>query len=128
MSMDYQFAGSSSYEKFDKEIIAIAERFGGKLNLEFQKRINNLQPGHFYIFGITNVSEEDRKADKFVFPDKFDRILAHWLNHPYDILSVKDTKHIWRILQRNAWMRSISPQIYSEMYQCVENNCGWYIF
>lgn len=128
MGMDYQFAGSASYDRFDIETIALAQALGGKLNPDFQRRMNNIQSKVFYPFGIINVSEEDRQADKFVFPDGFDEIIAHWLNHPFDEVSAMDTQHIYSILNIYPGMSSISPQIYTELQQCCENGCGWNVY
>lgn len=127
MGMDYQFAGSASYDRFDREIIALAQAFGGKLNPDFQRRMSDIQSKVFYPFGTINVSEEDRQADKLVFPDGFDKIIAHWLNHPFDEVSAADTKHIYSILNVHPWVGSISYQICTELQQCCENECGWNI-
>lgn len=127
MGMDYQFAGSASYDRFDREIIALAQAFDGKLNPDFQRRMNDTQCKSIYPFGIINVSEEDRQADKFIFPDGFDKIVAHWLNHPFDEVSAMDTQHIYSILSMHPGVSSISHQIYTELQQCCETECGWNI-
>lgn len=127
MGMDYQFAGSASYDRFDREIMALAQAFGGELNSDFQKRMNDIQCKEIHPFGIINVSEEDRRADKFVFPSGFDKIIAHWLNYPFDEVSAANTKHIYSILNVQPWVGSISSQICTELQQCCENECGWNI-
>ena len=39
MGMDFQYAGSASYPRFDKEVCAVAEIFGGEKTEHLKERL-----------------------------------------------------------------------------------------
>ena len=40
MGMDYRYAGSAGYQRFDTEIYGVAKIFGGKLTDDYEDRMN----------------------------------------------------------------------------------------
>ena len=133
MGVDYTYAGSASYTRFDEEITAVAEILGGRLNsyysglLEAVDKYKLSNPNTFFPFGILNVTSKDRASDKYEFLSNFDPIVSDWLNHPYKIQSVEDTKHIWNIISKYPDIEFVSHQIWYELKNLVIHNHGWFI-
>lgn len=133
MGVDYIYAGSTSYSRFDKEITAIAEILGGKLNSEysqtFKTAVDRESENHniFNLFGILNVTDKDRRSDKYDFPDELDPIVADWLNHPYKMQSPENTKHIWNVVSKYPCIDDRAHQIWWELEDLVANHRGWYV-
>ena len=134
MGMDYRYAGSASYSRFDEEITKVAEILGGKLNPEYQKLLDDIHraekenPNVFYAFGTLNASAKDRQAEKYEFPEEFDSIVKDWLNHPYKEQTIPDTIHIWEIIRDHPNVKEASEQIWYELQQCGVRGVNWYIY
>ena len=107
MGMDYKFAGSASYPRFDREIQAIAEKFGGKLSERSQKRLDN-DGGINYWFGFLSGDQSD--APKFIFPEGTDA-----------------TARVWELIRKYPEIEDISGQIWYEFESLVELGEGWNI-
>ena len=129
MSMDYQYAGCANYARFDKEICEVAKIFGGTLIEPYKSRMESADTkNHIYLFGLLNVSAEDRDADKFVFPDGTPDIIVDWLNRPYKCRNADETREIWGYVSRHPQIANISDQIWKELEMLVHCNEGWLIW
>lgn len=83
---------------------------------------------NIYLFGLLNVSAEDRDADKFVFPDRTPDIIADWLNSPYKYRNAGETREIWGFVSRHPQIAHVSYQIWKELETLVHYNEGWLIW
>lgn len=83
---------------------------------------------NIYLFGLLNVSAEDRDADKFVFPDGTPDAIADWLNRPYKCRTTDETLEIWRLVSQHPQIADISYQIWNELETLVHHNEGWEIW
>lgn len=134
MGMDYRYAGSASYSRFDEEITKVAEVFGGKLKPEYQTTMNTVKklesenPRIFFGFGTINATDELRRGEKYDFPEDFDQVVADWLNHPYKAQTIEDTLHIWDIIKYYPEIDEVAHQIWYEMRMLVQNKQNWYIY
>lgn len=83
MGMDYTHSGSANYPRFDREICAVAEVFGGKKseNLKERKNTENERPFGYW-FGF--LSSDDSDLPKFIF------------RYPCKMVQ----RYIWRIYNR----------------------------
>lgn len=101
MGMDYSYAGSASYSRFDEELCAIAEVLGGVLT----------------------------EQTKFVFPEGTNETIVKWFNNIYgDDFTVEETKTIWEYISKHPEIDEISHQIWYELKTCVELNDAWCIY
>ena len=82
---------------------------------------------NIYLFGLLNVSAEDRNADKFTFPDGTPDIIVDWLNRPYKYRSADETREIWEFVSRHPQIANISDQIWKELETLVYYSEGWLI-
>ena len=130
MGMDYQYAGSASYPRFDKELTEVAKIFGGVPTKELRDKVQQgeealkecgLAPE--YWFGATNLEE-----DRFVFPEGTDELLVKWFNHPYDFLMPKETQYVGNIILSHKEIYDISSQIYSEWKDVVYFGDCWKLY
>lgn len=132
--MDYRYAGSASYSRFDREITEVAEVLGAKLKPEYQelmdkvKKAESENPNVFYVFGTINATDKSRKAEKYDFTERFDRIVKNWLNHPYKQQTIQDTVHIWEVVRDHPKVKEVSEQIWYELQQCGTRGVSWYIY
>ena len=126
--MDFQYAGSASYPRFDEELTAVANIFGGKLNERSIKRKETENERPFgYWFGF--LSSDDPNESKFIFPANTNEILVKWFNNPYGDFNFEETKTIWDILKyKHDEIEKISPQIWQELKYCRESGSPWYIY
>ena len=123
MGMDYMFAGSASYPRFNKELVAIAEIFGGKLINENENPDNAVPSmSSIYWFGTINWGDH---SDKFTFPEETNPLLVRWFNHVYTSYNRFDTRLIWDEIRKHPEIEDISPQIWSEFRALVECGEGW---
>lgn len=128
MGMDYIYAGSSSYQRFENEICDIAYLLGGKLKEPYKERLEQADlKNNLYIFGLLNVSDADRQSDKFEFPSEVNEVVVDWLNHPYKVYDVEKTKIIWEFISKHPEIKDISSQIWKELESLVEFEEGWSI-
>lgn len=82
MGMDYKYAGSASYPRFDKEISDIVTQVlgGCKSNKLIQKENSVKGDWVSSMFGTAS----NMKDDKYVFPDDVPGNVAYFFNHLYD--------------------------------------------
>lgn len=103
MGMDYYYAGSASYPRFNSEVCAVAEVFGG-------------------------IKKENIKALEFVFPEGTSETLVKWFNNIYDEFTAEETKEVWGCVSKHPEIKDISSQIWRELEYLVEDNEGWSIY
>ena len=103
MGMDYCWSGSASYPRFNKELEAVANIFGGHKS------------------SLTD-------GPCFVLPEDTNPILARWLQEPYGDYTSEETKVIWDIVQQHPEIEEVSDQIWNELKICCEFNVAWYIY
>ena len=127
MGVDYRYAGSSSYPRFDREICEIAKIFGGEKTEDLIKREENSSNESTldYWFGFLKSTS---KETNFVFPKGTDKTLIRWFNDPYDIFNEKETKVIWNHISKHSEIENISDQIWRELETLVKCGRGWYVF
>jgi len=126
MGMDYQYAGSSSYPRFDRELCAIAEIFGGLKTEHLKQREeteNERSLGYWFGF----LSSDNSDLPKFVFPNGLNDVLVKWFNNIYDDLSKEETEIVWKHILEHPEIKEISSQIWSELESLVEYSEGWSI-
>lgn len=126
MGMDYSWSGSASYPRFDKELCAVAEVFGGiqTEHLKERKATENERPFGYW-FGF--LSSDDSNEAKFIFPEGTNEILVRWFNNIYGDFTVEETKTVWEHISKHAEIEEISLQIWHELKVCDEVNDAWYI-
>lgn len=126
MGVDYRYAGSASYPRFDREICEIAKIFGGEKTEDLIKREKNSSNESTldYWFGFLKPAS---KETNFVFPKGTDETLVKWLNDPYAIFDEKETKVIWDHVSNHPEIEDISDQIWFELKTLVECDHGWII-
>lgn len=127
MGVDYRYAGSASYPRFDREICEIAKIFGGEKTEDLIKREENSSNESTldYWFGFLKSTS---KETNFVFPKGTDKTLIRWFNDPYDIFNEKETKVIWNHISKHSEIENISDQIWRELETLVKCGRGWYVF
>lgn len=124
MGMDYQWQGSSSYPRFDRELCAIAAIFGGIKTDHLKERESTEGDRPFgYWFGF--LSSDDQTSAKFIFPNGTDEILVKWFNNPYGDFTVEETKIIWENVSKHPEIQDISDQIWGELEALVEFEQEW---
>lgn len=115
MGMDYQWAGSASYPRFDRELCDVAAVFGGikTEHLKERERTENERPLGYW-FGF--LSSDKSKEPKFVFPECTDETLIKWFNDPYsEYFTAKETAVIWEQISAHPEIEEISYQIWHEL-------------
>ena len=127
MGMDFQYAGSASYTRFDRELCAVAEVFGGAKTEHLKKRLETEgERPCGYWFGF--LSSDDSDLPKFAFPEDTNEVLVKWFNNIYDDFSEEETKIVWENIQAHPEIQDISDQIWNELETLVENDEGWGIY
>ena len=126
MGMDYRWAGSASYPRFDEELCAVAEVFGGikTEHLKKRKETENERPCGYW-FGF--LSSDKSNEPKFIFPEETNKTLVKWFNNIYGDFNKKETKIIWEHISAHPEIKDISSQIWNELKICDELNDAWYI-
>lgn len=126
MGMDYRYAGSASYPRFDRELCAVAEVFGGikTEHLKQREQTENERPLGYW-FGF--LSSDDSKIPKFVFPEGTNETLVKWFNDPYsDDFTAKETVVIWEQISIHPEIEEISYQIWHELEELSAcGDCWW---
>ena len=126
MGMDYCYAGSASYPRFDRELCSVAEVFGGikTEHLKERERTENDRPfGYWFGFLSSDLSNNA----KFIFPDETDQTLVKWFNNIYKDFTAEETKIIWELVSAHPEIKDISIQIWDELETLVELDSGWSI-
>lgn len=119
MGMDYTHSGSTNYPRFDREVCAVAEVFGGKKSENLKKRENTENERPFgYWFGF--LSSDDSDLPKFIFPEGTNDILVKWFNDIYGEFTIEETKTIWKEISKHPEIKDISEQIWHELECDVE--------
>lgn len=128
MGMDYQYAGSASYPRFDRELCEVAKIFGGIETAHLKERIKTESERPFgFWFGF--LSSDNSEAPKFVFPEGTDKTLIKWFNNVYNRdFTVEETKTIWENISRHPEIKNISSQIWDELKTLYEKNDFWEVF
>lgn len=122
MGMDYQYAGSASYPRFEKELCEVAAVFGGMLTEELKKKKEETIPNSLqYWFGV--ISSESPETEKFVFPKNTNEVLVKWFNDIYGTFSEYETATIWKIVSQHPEIQEISSQIWNELKSLAEMPC-----
>lgn len=126
MGMDYSWAGSASYPRFDREICSVVEVFGGIKTEHLKEREETESERPFgYWFGF--MSSDNSSVSKFIFPKGTNEVLVKWFNNIYDDLSVEDTKIVWEHISAHPEIKEISDQLWYELEMLVKYNEGWSI-
>lgn len=126
MGMDYQYMGSASYPRFDKELCDVAAVFGGIKTEHLKEREKSIDEKSLnYWFGF--LSSDDSKNPKFLFPEGTDEILVNWFNNIYELLLPQETKVVWEYVSQHPKIKELSPQIWGELENCALYNDCWYI-
>ena len=122
MGMDYRYAGSASYPRFDKELCEVAAVFGGMLTEELKKKKEKTPEGSLgHWFGV--ISSELPETEKFVFPETTNVVLVKWFNNIYGTFTEKETKEIWELIYQHPEIQEISSQIWNELKSLTEEPC-----
>lgn len=127
MSLDYKYSGSSGYARFEEELCNIAKLFGGVET----KLLNDCRDKSHedWISSMFGFMDENNINNRFVFPDNAEKIIVKWFNDVFGDYTKKETKEIFNIFSlKKEEIKEISPQIWNELEQCVENNDSWYVF
>lgn len=127
MGMDYRYAGSASYPRFDRELCEVAKVFGG-IKTEYLKEreaTENERPFGYW-FGFYSSCDSD--MPKFTFPDGTNEVLVRWFNDIYgDDFTEEETFIIWKQISAHPEIKDISSQIWDELETSVECNDCWYV-
>ena len=126
MGMGYQYAGSASYPRFDRELCAVAEIFGGikTEHLKEREATESERPCGYW-FGFLSSDNSDKP--KFVFPEGTNKTLIKWFNNVYGDFTVEETKIIWKCIKEHPEVKKISHQIWSELQELISDDGEWYI-
>ena len=128
MGMDYQYAGSASYPRFDRELCEVAKVFGGieTAHLKERKETENERPLGYW-FGF--LSSDDSKEQKFIFPEGTNDILVKWFNDIYsESFTPEETKIVWENVSKHPKIEEISNQIWYELEALCEDNEVWELY
>lgn len=117
MGMDYQFAGSSSYPRFNDELKAVVELFGGKMETNRKPKEECTMLEYFM-----------EEPLKYSFPEGTSNVLCKWANEPYDKLAVAETEELYSIL-KTKWeeVKAASKQIADEFDELHSWGMAWSI-
>ena len=127
MGMDYQWSGSASYPRFDRELCAVAEVFGGikTEHLKNREAAEHERPLGYW-FGF--LSSDGSNEPKFVFPTGTNETLVKWFNNPYgEDFTNEETTVVWKQIAEHPEIAEISWQIWHELDMLAQNNESWYI-
>lgn len=127
MGMDYSYAGSASYPRFDREICEVAKVFGG-IETDYLKERRSTEDKRplGYWFGF--LSSDNSNNAKFVFPDGTNEILVKWFNDLYGDFTVEETKVIWEYISAHPKIKDISGQLWYELETLTELDDSWHIW
>lgn len=127
MGMDYNYAGSASYPRFDEELCAVAAVFGGQKTEHLKEREASIPKSTVpYWFGTLSGDKSD--LPKFVFPENTDPVLMKWFNDIYGrkaCFTAEETKTVWENVQKHPEIQTISHQIWTELEELTALNEPW---
>lgn len=116
MGMDYRYAGSASYPRYEEEIVKVAAVFGGKETKEIQEQHERcLEQPLGYWFGYMFPTKGDESIPKFLFPEGTNELVMKWLNHPYDDMPIEEIEVVWEEVKEHPEIEAISYQIWYEL-------------
>lgn len=115
MGMDYRYAGSASYPRYEEEIVKIAAVFGGRETKEIQEQHKEREARPYgYWFGYMFPRPGDVEQ-KFIFPEGTNELVMKWLNHPYDDMPSEEIEVVWGEVKKHPEIEAISYQIWYEL-------------
>lgn len=126
MGMDYSWAGSASYPRFDRELCAVAEVFGG-IKTEYLKNREDTENERPFGYWFGFLSSDDANEKKFIFPEETNETLVKWFNDIYGDFTPEETKVIWGEISKHIEIKEISRQIWYELEMLTQFNESWYI-
>ena len=101
MKVRYVWSGTVNQFRFALEIMEIAILLGAQTCI---RRPN-------YLFPEGNVPTS----------------VVRWLNEPYGVFSIEETKTIWEHIRNYPRIRTISPQVWEELRNCAVFGANWHI-
>lgn len=114
MGMDFKYAGSASYPRFDRELCEVAKVFGGIETEHLKERkVTENERALGYWFGF--LSSDDSDIIKFVFPNGTNVTLVNWFNNIYNKFSVEETETVWKYIKEHPEIEEFSSQIWNEL-------------
>ena len=126
MGMDYQYAGSASYPRFDRELCSVVEVFGGIKTEHLKEReVTENERPFGYWFGF--LSSDSSDLPKFAFPEDTNEVLVKWFNNVYDEFSEEETKIVWERISAHPEIEEISSQLWYELEMLVKYDEEWSI-
>ena len=126
MGMDYRYAGSASYPRFDRELCSIAEIFGGIKTEHLKEReVTENERPFGYWFGF--LSSDSSDLPKFVFTKETNEVLVKWFNNIYEDFNKEETKIIWENISAHPEIKEISNQLWYELEMLVKYDEEWSI-
>ena len=128
MGMDFQYAGSASYPRFEQELCEIAKVFKG-IESEHLKQKKETESKKIFSYWIGFLGSDQTKEPNFIFPDGTNEILVKWFNNVYNENFTSDgTKIIWENISKHPEIKEISRQIWEELEILCEENEPWRIY
>ena len=124
MGMDYRYAGSASYPRFENEIRQVAASLGctpTERLAELERESKEKPLG--YWFGC--MQDDGSGMPRFAVPDTLPEAVAKWLNSPYECRTPEETADIWDAVREKSEIRALSPQIWSELEWLARWHEGW---
>lgn len=124
MGMDYQYSGSASYPRFEKEIEAIAKALGAEPTdaLAVLQDIAAKKPLGYW-FGCLQGAQPGDTV--FAVPDSLPEAVSKWLNHPYESRTPAETAEIWKAVSAHPGIESLSVQVWGELRELADSGEGW---
>ena len=126
MGMDYQYAGSASYPRFDQEISDIVQQvLDGTKTPALIKVEGKVCNGNFVtkMFGSMSSMGD---CDKYVFPDTIPENVAYFFNHLYDKFSPGFMEDVYLFLEPYLTkMEKFSSQFVCELNMVHECEDYW---
>ena len=129
MGMSYEYAGSASYPRFEKEVCAVAAVFGGvkTKDLEQREKAAKAAPRGSINWWFGFYISDDPNKPRFIFPDGTNETIAKWLNNIYEPRTVEETEEIWKHICVRHEIKDISRQIWYELRERYLRDEGWEI-
>ena len=122
MGMDYQYAGSASYDRFGQEVDLVAKMFGGVQTPEFVQHQLAVKNGTVdWWMG----KQHKFTGRKYQFPKDTNEVFIKWVENPYAMLTKEETLEVHSVLVRKYG--SIPIQILNEFETLVTLEECWYI-
>ena len=126
MGMDYRYAGSASYPRFDRELCSVVEVFGGIKTEHLKEReVTENERPFGYWFGF--LSSDSSDLPKFVFTKETNEVLVKWFNNIYEDFNKEETKIIWENISAHPEIKEISNQLWYELEMLVKYDEEWSI-